>query len=166
MIIQFQINFLLLTVCPRDFQKISAVYKGQMREVVLSETGNYSSTGPSGEIFTHQGGATFDLQSLEDVHPKSYFLIFEQKSYETAANQQMVSYLTELFEKQVATDVKPIGAHVNVVTPFSPVMAAMLDNDRFQEGLTKTVHIDDMEPDVFKEMLRYLYTGTVPNWNR
>ena len=74
----------------------------------------------------------------------------------------MVSYLTELFEKQVATDVKPIGAHVNVVTPFSPVMAAMLDNDRFQEGLTKTVHIDDMEPDVFKEMLRYLYTGKVP----
>jgi len=80
----------------------------------------------------------------------------------------MVSHLTELFEKQVAVDVKfvvksqPIGAHVNVVVPFSPVMAAMLDNDRFQEGLTKTVHIDDMEPDVFKEMLRYLYTGTVP----
>jgi len=40
-------------------------------------------------------------------------------------------------------------------------MAAMLDNDPFQEGLTKTVHIDDMKPDVFNEMLRYLYTGTV-----
>jgi speckle-type POZ protein len=95
-------------------------------------------------------------------------LIIEQKSYEATANKQMVSHLTELFEKQVAVDVKfvvksqPIGAHVNVVVPFSPVMAAMLDNDRFQEGLTKTVHIDDMEPDVFKEMLRYLYTGTVP----
>ena len=97
--------FLLLKVYPADYQKISAVYKGKMREVVLSETCNYSSTGPSGEICIHQGGATFDLQSSEDLHPKSYFLIFEQKSCETAANQQMVSYLTELSEKQVAADV-------------------------------------------------------------
>ena len=79
-----------------------------------------------------------------------------------------MSYLTELFEKHVAADVKfvvksqPIGAHVDEVAPFSPVMAAMLDNDRFQEGQIITVHIDDMEPYVFKEIVRYLYTGTVP----
>jgi BTB/POZ domain len=148
-------------------QKITAVYKGQMRQLVLTKTG-YSNCGSSREICTHQGGVTFDLQSLENVNQNSVHLIFEQQSYEATANQQIVSYLTELLEKQVAVDVKfvvksqPIGAHVNVVVPFSPVMAAMLDNDRFQEGLTKTVHIDDMELDVFKEMLRYLYTGTVP----
>jgi speckle-type POZ protein len=137
-----------------------------MREVILSETTDHSYN--RSIRVTHQGGVTFDLQSLENVNQNCLHLIFEQKSYEIAANEQLVSYLTELLEKQVAADVKfvvksqPIGAHVNVVVPFSPVMAAMLDNDRFQEGLTRTVHIDDMEPNVFKEMLRYLYTGTVP----
>ena len=157
----------MLTVY-RDNQKIYAVYKGLMREVVLGAAGSSHGYGSSRETFTHQGVASFDLQLLENVNHNSVHLIIEQKSYEIAANEQMVSHLTEIFEKQVAVDVKfvvksqPIGAHLNVVAPFSPVMAAMLDNDRFQEGLTKTVHIDDMEPDVFKEMLRYLYTGKVP----
>ena len=139
-----------------------------MREVVLGAAGSSHGYGSSRETFTHQGVASFDLQLLENVNHNSVHLIIEQKSYEIAANEQMVSHLTEIFEKQVTADVKfvvksqPIGAHLNVVVPFSPVMAAMLDNDRFQEGLTKTVHIDDMEPDVFKEMLRYLYTGKVP----
>ena len=161
-------NVLLFTVRP-DNLKIYAVYKGQMLEVILPETGKYIRDGYS-TIFAYQSVATFGqpLLSLENVSKKSVHLIIEQKSYEATANKQMVSYMTELFEKQVAADVKfvvksqPIGAHLNVVAPFSPVMAAMLDNDRFQEGLTKTVHIDDMEPDVFKEMLRYLYTGKVP----
>jgi speckle-type POZ protein len=157
-------NFLLLTVRP-DSQKITIIYRGQIREVVLSKTGNYPSHGSYCE--THRGVAIFDNESVYGYR-NSVHLIFKQKSYDIVANKQMVSHLTELFEKQVAADVKfvvksqPIGAHVNVVVPFSPVMAAMLDNDRFQEGLTKTVHIDDMEPDVFKEMLRYLYTGKVP----
>jgi speckle-type POZ protein len=34
--------------------------------------------------------------------------------------------------------------------------------DKFKEGRTKVVEVDDIEPLVFKEMLRYLYTGRAP----
>ena len=39
----------------------------------------------------------------------------------------------------------------------------MLEEDKFKEGRTKTVKDDDIDPVVFKEMLRYLYTGRAPN---
>jgi speckle-type POZ protein len=39
----------------------------------------------------------------------------------------------------------------------------LLEEAKFKEGNTKTVKIEDIEPSVFKEMLRYLYTGRAPN---
>jgi hypothetical protein len=145
----FKMNLLLLIVCP-DNLKIYAIYKGQMLEVVLPETGKYTGLGLR-RIYAYQCFTRFGQPPLplENIYQNSLHLIIELKSYNIIANQQMVSHLTELFEKQVAANVKfvvksqPIGAHVNVVAPFSPVMAAMLDNDRFQEGLCYSVIVSD-----------------------
>jgi BTB/POZ domain len=46
-----------------------------------------------------------------------------------------------------------IGAHV---------ICAMLMKNTLTEGRTKVVEIDDIDPLVFKKMLRYLYTGKAP----
>jgi speckle-type POZ protein len=82
--------------------------------------------------------------------------------------QHIPPHFAHLFDSRIMADVKfkvkdeEIGAHLAIVVSASPVMAAMLEADKFKEGVTRTVTINDMEPSVFKEMLRYVYTGTVP----
>jgi hypothetical protein len=62
--------------------------------------------------------------------------------------EKMVDHLTNLFDSQTSTDVKfvvqgrEIGAHLCVLS-INPVMAAMFDPDKFQEGQTKRVTIED-----------------------
>jgi uncharacterized protein (DUF2249 family) len=46
------------------------------------------------------------------------------------------------------------------VTSASSVLAAMLEPKKFKEGTSKTVVIDDEEPEVFNQLLQYIYTGT------
>jgi hypothetical protein len=53
-------------------------------------------------------------------------------------------------------------AHLAIVASASPIMAAMFKSGKFQEADYKTVHINDIEPEVFEQMLSYLYTGVVP----
>jgi speckle-type POZ protein len=74
-----------------------------------------------------------------------------------------------MFHNQTLCDVKfkfknseEIGAHVAILTAGSPVFAAMLQPD-FIESKSRIVNIADIEMDVFKEMLTYLYTGKAPN---
>jgi len=48
-----------------------------------------------------------------------------------------------------------IGAHSAIAVSASPVICAKLEKDKFKEGRPKTVSIDDINPLVFKEMLRF-----------
>jgi speckle-type POZ protein len=103
---------------------------------------------------------------FSQINKFSVHFVIEDHRFD--GRQHILSHLAHLFDSRIMADVKflvkdeEIGAHLAIVVSASPVMAAMLEPDKFKEGLTKTVHIDDMEPDVFKEMLRYLYTGAVP----
>jgi speckle-type POZ protein len=134
---------------------ISAICNGELAKMIKSRTGDW---GPL------QSVVQWKLNS--QVNKFSVQLIIEDHRFD--GRQHILSHLALLFENQVMADVKflvkgqEIGAHLAIVVSASPVMAAMLEPDKFKEGLTRTVHIDDMEPDVFKEMLRYVYTGTVP----
>ena len=80
----------------------------------------------------------------------------------------MLTHLSNLLDTQSMTDVtfivkgEKIGAHSAIVLSGSPVICAMLEKGNFKEGATKEVKIDDIDPLVFKEMLRYLYTGKAP----
>ena len=74
-------------------------------------------------------------------------------------------------------DLRTFPAHKAVLAARSPVFAAMFEvmpplSSHFsvQAGMSESrehcVRIDDVEPDVLREMLRYMYTGTAPNVHR
>ena len=52
-------------------------------------------------------------------------------------------------------------AHKTILAARSPVFAAMFKHPS-KEKLSGIVNVPDIEPGVFKELLRYIYTGQVP----
>ncbi len=50
-------------------------------------------------------------------------------------------------------------AHHLIVTSSSSVIAVLLEPKKFKEGASKTVVIDDEEPEVFHQLFQYIYTG-------
>lgn len=75
--------------------------------------------------------------------------------------------LAQLFESQKFSDVilcvnkKEFFAHKAVLAARSPVFAAMFQHD-LSEKKQNRVEINDMEPEVLREMLRFIYTGKAP----
>ncbi|XP_032782440.2 speckle-type POZ protein B-like isoform X2 [Daphnia magna] len=70
----------------------------------------------------------------------------------------------ELFKNKTLSDVNlNVGgqifpAHKNIIAASSKVFAAMFHHET-SEKLSNKVDIQDIDPDVFQEVLRYLYTG-------
>jgi hypothetical protein len=60
---------------------------------------------------------------------------------------------------------KTFGAHLAILASASPVMAATFKSGKFKEGATKSMRIDDMEPQVFEQILRHLYATAMPRLN-
>lgn len=56
-----------------------------------------------------------------------------------------------------------IKAHKVILVAQSPVFAAMFQHGEFAESMNNLVKIEDIEPNVVKEMLQFLYTGKSPN---
>ena len=54
-------------------------------------------------------------------------------------------------------------AHKVILAARSPVFAKMFEHD-MQESSSNRVKVDDVQPNVFKEMLTYIYTGQVPKF--
>ena len=85
-----------------------------------------------------------------------------------SAESYLINQFSKLLESQLMTDLKFIvkgremAAHAAILASASPVMAAMLEPGKFKEGQSKKVEIDDIEPEVFQQLLRYVYTGTAP----
>ncbi|XP_053435359.1 speckle-type POZ protein-like [Nycticebus coucang] len=53
-------------------------------------------------------------------------------------------------------------AHKAILAARSPVFSAMFEHE-MKENKKNRVEINDMEPDVFKEMMCFIYTGKAPN---
>jgi speckle-type POZ protein len=93
---------------------------------------------------------------------------FTQNTSFAEGERQVLTHLSKLLDTQSMADVnfvvknEKIGAHTAIVVSGSPVICAMLEENKFKEGVTKEVEIDDIDPLVFKEILRYLYTGRAP----
>ena len=51
-----------------------------------------------------------------------------------------------------------VGSHVNILSSRSPVFAAMFTHD-MKETITRQVKIEDIQPDIFKQLLYYMYAG-------
>ncbi|UYV69898.1 SPOPL [Cordylochernes scorpioides] len=55
-----------------------------------------------------------------------------------------------------------VKAHKNILAARSPVFAAMFEHE-MKENRESLVEIEDMEPEVLEEMIRFIYTGQSPN---
>jgi speckle-type POZ protein len=54
---------------------------------------------------------------------------------------------------------RKFAAHKNILAMRSPVFAAMFQYRTYKEVLSGEVEVEDVDPDVFQEVLRYMYTG-------
>lgn len=79
--------------------------------------------------------------------------------------KQALKQITDLYVKQTYCDVQfllkddeHIGGHRYILMARSPVFAAMFKND-MEETTTGEVKIEDCEPDIFKQLLHYIYSG-------
>ena len=77
------------------------------------------------------------------------------------------NHLEGVFNNMQTSDVnfnidgRDFPAHKNILAARSEVFAAMFKHPT-KENLTNQIKIEDIEPDVFHEMLRFIYTGRVP----
>jgi speckle-type POZ protein len=82
----------------------------------------------------------------------------------TSERDLILRQLEELFEKMPLSDVtfyvrgRHFAAHKTILAMRSPVFAAMFQHPT-KEELASKVEVEDIDPDVFQEVLRYLYTG-------
>lgn len=76
-----------------------------------------------------------------------------------------LNHMADLFAQQTYSDVQfgfengeTIVGHVAILSARSPVFAAMFQHD-MQESKTRKVNIEDIVPEIFKELLHYIYSG-------
>jgi len=124
-----------------------------MKEMISTDRGAWASVSwPAKSIFH----ATYQL-----------ILEFREASF-ADGERQVLTHLSNLLDTQSMADVtfivknEKIGAHSAIVVSASPVICAMLEEGTFGEGRNRVIEVDDIEPAVFKELLRYLYTGKAP----
>jgi speckle-type POZ protein len=84
------------------------------------------------------------------------------------ATKKIVTGLSTLFQNQTFCDVQfrlkdgqSVGAHVAILSAGSPVFTTMFQSN-FVESITRQVNINNIEPQVFKQLLSFLYNGGVP----
>ena len=84
----------------------------------------------------------------------------------SSSSEELVKHFEELFESKKFSDVtfnvrgQKLAAHKAILSARSPVFAAMFQHPT-KETLTGSVDVHDIEPEVFKIMLRFIYTGQV-----
>ena len=129
--------------------------------------------------------ATFDANGCRDVstHVQLVFLkrtltiIDEVKVPPSSLQKDIRNLLTFTTQKEnnAFTDIEitvsgehegasplHVFAHKAILATRSPVFAKMFEHD-LQESTTNSVTVSDIEPEVFKELLTYVYTDRAPN---
>ena len=82
--------------------------------------------------------------------------------------KELVEDFEDLFEDKKHSDVtfnvrgQQFQAHKTILIARSPVFAAMFDHP-LKEKMMGIVDVPDIEPNVFEELLHYIYTGQVPS---
>ena len=80
----------------------------------------------------------------------------------------LIDRLGRLFVSAIGSDIKfivqgkEIPAHSVILHGSSPVFDAMFEHD-MTEASNRSVTVEDTEPDVFRQLLQYLYTGDAPD---
>ena len=84
--------------------------------------------------------------------------------YLNKGEKNVLGHLAKLLKEQTLTDItfkvknETFKAHTIIVAAGSPVLSAMFKNNLI-ENRTRIVEVKDTKPQVFKQLLQYLYTG-------
>ena len=87
-------------------------------------------------------------------------------NYQQVPDCQMVDDISALFGDKKFCDVKltvngvDFHAHKNILAARSSVFAAMFEHE-MKENINNTVNVTDINHEIFEEVLRYIYTGTI-----
>ena len=82
-------------------------------------------------------------------------------------SSELITHLDGLFDNMQFSDVnfniggREFPAHKNILAARSTYFEAMFKHPT-KENLTNQIEIEDIEPEVFQELLRFIYTGRVP----
>jgi hypothetical protein len=103
------------------------------------------------------------------IYPCSITILIDLGTPVRERNVIMMSDgLAEMFYNQHLCDVhfdfkdsQTVGAHVVILSAGSPVFSAMFRSE-FLKSKTKKVTITDIDIEVFRQLLIYLYTGSAP----
>ena len=124
---------------------------------------------PSNELHVH-GKIVYKFQHFSI---KGDFNTVALVSSGTVAEGSLTKRFQHLFNQempfadvQIHSGEAIFPAHKVVLAAGSPVFSAMLQSEGFSEKKTNILKIDDLEPSVVKEMLRFLYTDRVEKMNQ
>ncbi len=85
----------------------------------------------------------------------------------SSSEGQLIDNMEALFQDRKFTDVslvvrgRQFEAHKSILSARSPVFAAMFQHPT-REKMSNQIVVQNIEPEVFHEVLRYIYTGRVP----
>jgi speckle-type POZ protein len=88
-------------------------------------------------------------------------------SFDTSTSQNKFSDVKLVIlpgPKESGSTTVEFPAHKVILAARSPVFAKMFEHD-MQESANNKVKVDDIQPDVFKVVLTYMYTGQVPKFS-
>jgi speckle-type POZ protein len=111
------------------------------------------------------GSLTFHCEILSYFNEGS--TVMDDHPLPVICSGQLIDQLEELFNGMLFSDFtfnvrgREFQAHKAMLATRSRVFAAMFQHPT-KENLSSLVVIEDTEPDVFYELLRFIYTGRVP----
>ena len=89
-----------------------------------------------------------------------------ERRFMNEGEKQVLNRITTLLEDKFMADVvfivgaEEFPAHVAFLAATSPVFLAMFQHD-FQESRNRIVYVEDVNPQTFRNLLEYIYTGSV-----
>ena len=144
------------------FSQVTAFHKGEKR--ILKESDGL--WGPVNWINTYYLSKT-SCRYITNF--PSFQIVIEHRPKPATKVKGQLAHWSILLDTELLADVqfvirgKKMGAHLAIISAASPVMAVMFQPGNFREGSTRSVQINDFGPEIFQQMLPYVYTGVAPD---
>ena len=138
-----------------------ASHNGEMKELMEVSAGEW---GPARWFIDET-----DRLSYEYNYP-NFKLILEFEPPKAEGEREELTPLSELPDNQSVADVmflvddQVFDAHSAIVASSSPAVAQLLKDSPCKENPLQLIVIEDVEPNVFRQVLRYMYTGVAPHF--
>lgn len=108
-----------------------------------------------------------DIEPLDSIKISLLVKIYQQEKSADVYVPKLTKDLETLLENGHLSDVsftfgdKEIKGHKSILSTRSPVFASMFQQDML-ENATNNVIIEDVEPYIFEQLLKFMYTGKLP----